>query len=104
MPPPRPLAGPPPNNRKGGPPRPSRRPPNPPAAPAGGPTTKQQEGSPAVAFTPEQLTTMRQQLELAEDADEATIVAALSEALQEQAEPPQNQHPAQLPAGIVAVE
>lgn len=39
-----------------------------------------------MAFTPEQLTKMRQELGLAETADEATIVAALSEALAEQAE------------------
>lgn len=60
---------------------------NPPTASAGGnhPT---HEGSAAVAFTSEQLTTMRQELGLPETADEATIVAALSEALAEQAEAP----------------
>lgn len=41
-----------------------------------------------MAFSPEQLTTMRQELGLAEDADEATIVAALSEALGERADAP----------------
>ena len=40
----------------------------------------------AMAFTPEQLTTMRQTLGLPEDADEATITAALVEAHQEAAE------------------
>lgn len=58
--------------------------PNPPAASAGG-STPTQEGSPAVAFSDEQLTTMRQQLGVAEDADETTILAALTEALAEQA-------------------
>jgi hypothetical protein len=43
-----------------------------------------QEGSPAVAFSDEQVTTMRQKLGVAEDADEATILAALDEALDEQ--------------------
>lgn len=61
--------------------------PKPPTASADGSITTQ-EGRPAMAFTPEQLTTMRQELGLAEDADEATIVAALSEALAEQAEDP----------------
>lgn len=46
-----------------------------------------QEGSTAVAFSDEQLTTMRHELGLPGDADEATIVAALSEALAERAEP-----------------
>lgn len=58
----------------------------PPASADGNHTT--QEGSPAVAFSDEQLTTMRQELGLAGDADEATIVAALSEALAERAETP----------------
>jgi ATP-dependent protease ClpP protease subunit len=40
----------------------------------------------AMAFTPEQLTTMRQTLGLSEDADEATITAALVEHAQEAAE------------------
>lgn len=46
------------------------------------------EGGPAMAFTPEQLTTMRTQLGLPETADEATIVSALAEALEERAEDP----------------
>ncbi|GAB7039711.1 Clp protease ClpP [Catenuloplanes niger JCM 9533] len=54
-----------------------------PAASASGTTT--QERSPAVAFSDEQLTTMRQQLGLASDADEGAILAALAERL---AEPP----------------
>jgi ATP-dependent protease ClpP protease subunit len=40
----------------------------------------------AMAFTPEQLTTMRQTLGLSEDADEATITAALVESAQEAAD------------------
>lgn len=56
-----------------------------PAASADGSTTH--EGTAAVAFTDEQLTTMRQQLGVAVDADEATILAALGEALAESADP-----------------
>lgn len=53
--------------------------PQPPAASAPGSVTTP-EGEPAMAFTPEQLTQMRKDLGLQADADEATIVAALSEA------------------------
>ena len=60
--------------------------PNPPAASASGSVNTSERGS-AVAFTDEQLTNMRQDLGLAGDADEATIVAALSEALSERADP-----------------
>ena len=59
----------------------------PPSASAVGSVNTSERG-PAVAFTDEQLTTMRQDLGLAEDADEATIVAAMSEALTERADPP----------------
>lgn len=59
---------------------------NPPAASAGG-STHPTEGGLAVAFSDEQITKMRRKLGVAEDADEATIVAALDEALDEQAEP-----------------
>jgi ATP-dependent protease ClpP protease subunit len=45
-------------------------------------------GGTAMAFTSEQLTTMRTQLGLPETADEGTIVAALAEALEERAEDP----------------
>lgn len=73
------------------------------AAPAaGGPAP--QEGSPAVSFTDEMLTTMRQQLGLADDADEATISAAMTEALTERAEPPAVVPPAALPEGTVAID
>lgn len=51
-------------------------------------SSRTHEGSPAVAFSDEQLTTMRQQLDLADDANEATIMAALSERLAEPAAPP----------------
>lgn len=53
----------------------------------------------AVAFSDEQLSTMRQQLGLAADADEATIVAAQTEALAERAAPTPG-----LPEGVVAVD
>lgn len=58
-----------------------------PSAPRPGNPNTLERGS-AVAFTDEQLTTMRQELGLAEDADEATIVAAMSEALGERADAP----------------
>jgi hypothetical protein len=69
-------------------------------APTGGGPTQTQEGSPAVAFSDEQLTTMRQQLGIAADADEATILAALGEALVERAEPPVVTPPAPVPAPV----
>lgn len=78
------------------PPMPGNRATDPPAAPAtGSPLTGR---STAVAFTDEQLTTMRQQLGLPEDADETAILAGLSEALEERADdtppaPPANQSP-----------
>lgn len=70
----------------------------PPAASAAGSTPK--EGSSAVAFTDEQITGMRQTLGLAEDADEATILAALDEALDERAEDPAS---TDVPAGHVVI-
>lgn len=76
----------------------------PPTASAGGSTTLQGTEN-AMAFTPEQITTMRQELGLAEDADEATIVAALSEALGERAEAPAAPTtPTATPEGTVLVE
>lgn len=78
-----------------------------PAASAGG-SNRNPERSKPVAFSDEQLTTMRQQLGLAEDADEATIVAALTEALDERAETPTNSTTstatASLPEGVVAID
>jgi ATP-dependent protease ClpP protease subunit len=71
-----------------------------PAAPAAG--NIQQEGS-AVAFSDEQLSTMRQRLGLADDADEQTIVDAMGEALDEQTAEPAPVA-AQLPEGVVAVD
>lgn len=63
--------------------------PKPPTASADG--TTHTEGGSAVAFTTEQIT-MRQKLGIPEDADEATTLAALTEALEEQVEttPPTN--------------
>jgi ATP-dependent protease ClpP protease subunit len=73
----------------------------PPSASAvGSPPTR--EGSPAVAFSDEQVTTMRQRLGVAEDADEATILAALDEVLDEQTAPPANPK-AQIPEGHVVI-
>jgi len=59
--------------------------PKPPAASAEGSTTEG-EGGPAVALSDAQITHLRNSLGLAEDADEATIVAAFDEALSERAE------------------
>lgn len=69
-----------------------------PAASAAG-SDKQERGR-AVAFTDEQLTDMRQKLGVADDADEATILTALDEALDERAEP----ETPELPEGTVAVD
>lgn len=76
-------------------------PPIPPAASAAG-SVNTQEGSTAVAnFSDEQLTQMRKDLGLPADADEATIVAALSEVVAEQAEePPSN---STIPEGHIVV-
>jgi hypothetical protein len=84
--------------------RPGQRPtPQTPAAPAAG--TTEQEGSLAVAFNDEQLTTLRQRLGVAEDADETTILAALDEALNERADAPQEPSTTpQIPDGSVIVE
>lgn len=60
-----------------------------------------------MAFSDEQLTTMRQKLGLAENADEATILAALDEALEERADEPTQQaaaSTAQIPEGTVLVD
>jgi ATP-dependent protease ClpP protease subunit len=61
-----------------------------PAASADRSSSSTHEGSPAVAksFSPEQLTTMRTRLDLADDADEATIVEAFQARLAEPAAPP----------------
>ncbi|ATO14678.1 hypothetical protein CO540_13270 [Micromonospora sp. WMMA2032] len=57
-----------------------------PSAPAGGGITNQ-ERSRAVAFSDEQLTNLRTRLNVADDADEATILAALDAALGERSAP-----------------
>ncbi len=73
--------------------------PSPAAAPAAG--TTPQEGIP-VAFSDESTKVLRQQLGVADDADEVTILAALDEALAERAEPqPAVNH---LPDGVVAID
>lgn len=71
--------------------------PHTPTASAAGST--QQKGSPVVYFTDEQLTTLRQQVGVAPDADEGTILAALTEALAERSE----SQPEPVPAGHVVV-
>lgn len=75
-------------------------------SPAAASDPSKQEGSRAVAFTDEQLTTMRHQLGLADDADETAITDAFAEALDalakalaERADPP-----AQLPDGVVTID
>lgn len=74
--------------------------PKPPSASAvGSPNT---EGGSAVAFSDEQVTTMRQKLGIAEDADEATILAALDEALEERTDPPVATSPT-IPEGHVVI-
>ncbi|AEA27915.1 peptidase S14 ClpP [Pseudonocardia dioxanivorans CB1190] len=70
-----------------------------PAASAAGNRTNHEERGGDVAFSDEQLTTMRQRLGLAADADEATITAAFEEALDERAEPSTT-----LPEGVVTIE
>lgn len=73
--------------------------PKPPSASAvGSPHT---EGSPAVAFSDEQIQTLRNKLGTAEDADEATILAALDEVLEEQTAEPTPQ--AAVPEGHVVI-
>ena len=61
-----------------------------------------------MAFTDEQLTTIRQQLGLPEDADEATILAGLQEALNERADPAvvptTPEAPATPPEGVLTVD
>jgi ATP-dependent protease ClpP protease subunit len=79
-----------------------RRGPKPPTASADGST--QPEGGPAVAFSDEQLTTMRQKLGVAENADEATILAALDEALAEGAEEPAAAKTTEIPEGMALVD
>lgn len=76
--------------------------PTPPTASAGG-STPTQEGSPAVAFSDEQVTTMRQKLGVAENADEATILAALDEALDERTDPPADPATPEIPEGHVVI-
>lgn len=78
-----------------------------PAASASGSTTRtgsdHQEGSDVVAFSPEQLTALRNKLGVAENADEATILAAVDEALTERAEAPAAPQAA-IPEGTVLVD
>ena len=70
-----------------------------PAASAGG-STSTQEGAPMPTLNE----ALRQRLGVAENADEGTILAALDEALAEQAEPATPPAAAALPEGTVAIE
>lgn len=74
---------------------------HPPAAAASGDTT--QEGA-AMDITDQQLTTLRQTAGVADDADIDTITAAITEALQEQADPPAETSASQIPEGAVLVD
>lgn len=81
--------------------------PKPPTASADGFTTKGKE--PAVAFSDADYTALRTKLGLPEDADEATILAALDEALEERAEPAPQASTTQatmpeLPEGLTIIE
>jgi ATP-dependent protease ClpP protease subunit len=78
--------------------------PKPPSASAVGNTHTPTGMESAVAFSDEQMKTMRAKLGVSEDADEATIVAALDEALEERAEPPTPKAPeASVPKGMKLV-
>lgn len=60
---------------------------------------------PAVAFSDEQLKTLRQKLGTDENADEATILEALDQALEERADPPPNpEDQPQIPEGMQVIE
>lgn len=72
--------------------------PKPPSASAVGSTHT--EGGSAVSLSDQAVTTLRTRLGIAEDADEATILAALDEALDERAEP---QAAANVPDGHVVI-
>ena len=72
------------------------------AAPADGTKETPKEGSTTVAsFSDESTATLRQKLGIADGADEATILAALDEALDERSEP---QNTISLPDGVVAID
>lgn len=71
------------------------------AAPADGNQETPKEGSTTVAFSDESTATLRQKLGVSDGADEATILAALDEALDERSDP-QNQ--ISLPDGVVAID
>lgn len=72
------------------------------AAPAVGTKETPKEGSTTVAsFSDESTATLRQKLGIADSADEATILAALDEALDERSEP---QNTISLPDGVVAID
>ena len=71
--------------------------------PPGGPTPT--PGGAAVAFSDEQITDLRSKLGVADDADEATILAALDGVLEQATAPdPEPGSTATLPEGVVAID
>ncbi len=62
------------------------------------------QGGSAVAFSDEQLTDLRQKLDVADDADEATILDALDGIIEQATAPTPDPDPAPLPEGVVAVD
>jgi hypothetical protein len=83
--------------------RPGRPPTDPPAAPAASDPAAAGGTSTEEADVPDStlLTGLRQSLGLAEDADEATVLAAVQEALTERADPPSTPT---LPEGVVTID
>lgn len=75
----------------------------PPAASADGSIPTTERGS-AVAFTDEQMTDLRRKLGVAEDADEATILAALDESLDERADEQPPANTTTVPAGMALID
>lgn len=73
--------------------------PKPPTASAGG--TTQPEGAAVVDFNDQQITALREQVGFPADADAGTIVAAVTEALTESADPAETP---QIPEGMALVE
>ena len=75
--------------------------PKPPAASAEGST--QTEGGTAVAVSDEQIADLRNKLGLADDADEATILATVEDVVDKATEPPAVTKPAEIPEGHVVI-
>lgn len=69
----------------------------------GGPTITPERGS-AVAFSDEQLTDLRQRLELADDADGDAVLAAVDGLIEQVTAPLPASEPPALPDGVVAID